>query len=147
MIGVVKVRSASIKELSVIGDMWKKLEPSSKYQDILKFYMIFRRYIFIAELDGNLVGFAAGSVKDDIRGHLSAIYVEELYRRHGIGQKLIESLENKFRRENFRKMTLEVKEDNYNAILFYERNDFICIGKKPRYYGTKDALFYLKELT
>jgi len=144
---MIKVKLASVKELSAIEEMWKKLEPSSKYKDILKFYMIFRRYIYIAEFNGNPIGFAAGSVKDDIRGHLSAIYVDEPYRRHGIGQKLINALEDKFRRENFRKMTLEVKEDNYSAISFYEKNNFVCIGKKPRYYGTKDALFYLKDLT
>lgn len=146
MYHMVKVRLASIKELSVIEEMWKKLEPSSNYRDILKFYMIFRRYIYIAELNDEPIGFAAGSIKEDSRGHLSAIYVKDIYRRHGVGKKLIETLENKFRKENFSKMTLEVKDDNYNAISFYEKHNFVCIGKKPRYYGTKDALFYLKKL-
>ncbi|BDC36308.1 GNAT family N-acetyltransferase [Candidatus Methanoliparum sp. LAM-1] len=146
MVDIIKVRLASVKELPYIEKMWKKLEPSNNYQDILIFYLMFRRYIYIAGLDNNPIGFAAGSIKNDIRGHLSAIYVEELYRRHGVGQKLINVLENKFRQENFKKMTLEVKEDNYNAISFYEKNNFVRIGKKPRYYGTKDALLYIKEL-
>jgi ribosomal protein S18 acetylase RimI-like enzyme len=107
--------------------------------------MLFRQYFYVYKNREKIIGFVAGSVKSDVRSHLSAIYVKEEFRKKGVGKNLLKTLETAFEKSNFSKITLEVKEDNKEAIEFYKGLGYAFAGKKPRYYGEKDALVYSKE--
>lgn len=52
--------------------------------------------------------------------YMDDLYVKEAYRRNGLGQKLIESVINKAREENCRKVRWQVSRWNRNAIDFYK---------------------------
>lgn len=141
------VKRALMRELPEIAKMWKELEPDNSHYDMVKFYMLFKQYFYVYKNREKIIGFVAGSVKSDVRSHLSAIYVKEEFRKKGVGENLLKTLEAAFEKSNFSKITLEVKEDNKEAIEFYKGLGYAFAGKKPRYYGEKDALVYSKELS
>ena len=53
--------------------------------------------------------------------YMDDLYVKPEYRRKGLGQKLIESVINKAKTDNCKKVRWQVSEWNQNAIDFYKR--------------------------
>jgi GNAT superfamily N-acetyltransferase len=77
---------------------------------------------FVAERDGDIVGFASVGPSRDERdiGELYAIYVDPHSWSNGVGRALIERAEQRLARE-FDEATLWVLSDNPRARRFYER--------------------------
>jgi len=82
-------RDISKKELGDIYDDFRKIEvqdgvpPSNQ-----------RRYQFVAEENGKIIGFASG-ITNHKWFYLSDMWVHEDYRRQGLGAKLLKLLEDK----------------------------------------------------
>lgn len=73
------------------------------------------------------------------------IAVNPKYQNQQIGTTLINYvINNKKTEEN--KIMLEVREDNINAIKFYQKNNFITINKRKKYYKDIDALIMERNL-
>ena len=71
------------------------------------------------------------------------IIVQKEYRNQGIGSSLI----NYSIKENkLKKLNLEVKESNINAIRFYESLNFKKIRTIKKYYGNENAYFMIKMI-
>lgn len=71
--------------------------------------------IFVAEEDGELLGFAAVQGED----YLGALFVLEEYWRKGIGKRLLNRCKKKYKR-----LTLNVYAENAGAVAFYEKMGF-----------------------
>ena len=142
------VRRAEDRDLDEIVRVWKSNIYSAVTPETIEFW--FRRnkkYFFVCELDGRIVGFVAGTVKSPERIHISGIAVDAEHRRKQIGSALLSTIERESYKEGFRKVTLEVRKSNEAAIKFYEKNGYRRTGVTPFYYfDGEDALNYEKSL-
>lgn len=99
------------------------------------------RFYIVAEVDGELVGYAGLMwVLDE--GHITTIAVKQAFRRKGIGSKLLETLIQKAKSLNLSFLTLEVRESNKAAQKLYEKFGFKIEGVRKKYYTRpqEDAL-------
>lgn len=90
--------------------------------------------------DNKLIGFIVFETIYEVMDILY-IVVDPVYRRNGIGSKLIEYLlENK----DYERIMLEVRCDNSNAIKLYKKYNFKIINIRKNYYMNNDA--YVMEM-
>jgi RimJ/RimL family protein N-acetyltransferase len=79
---------------------------------------------FVAEADGEVVGFASagpcGDADGEGRGELYALYVEPAHWGAGVGRELAAAADDALRALGFGEATLWVLEDNPRARRFYE---------------------------
>ncbi len=101
------------------------------------FYNIYSSWpnaFLVADINGKIVGFIAGSKLSSIEGRILLLAVEAPYRRRGIGTRLLEKFLNICLTENIKQVRLEVREDNYEAIRFYMNRGFVITSRIPHYY-------------
>ncbi len=86
---------------------------------------------FVAEYDGKLIGYAAGSVEKEIspiatilRGELENIYVEEKFRSKGVGKLLTNALVDWCQQQGAQAMTVSAYFYNEAAVEFYKACGF-----------------------
>jgi len=92
---------------------------------------------FVALLDNEIVGFAGvWKSVDDI--HITNIVTKISKRRLGIASKLLEKLITFSKNEHTTSLTLEVNENNIDAIKLYEKYHFKKIGIRKNYYGQNE---------
>ena len=94
--GKVKIREMTDEDISVVLDMDKKMVGEQRaitYRDPLSFYIGAELSVsFAAEVDGKVVGFALGRLRDPNTGWLQTLAVDPKYQHQGIGAKLVEAL-------------------------------------------------------
>jgi ribosomal protein S18 acetylase RimI-like enzyme len=89
----------------------------------------------VAEADGRMIGTVMGGF-DGRRGLVYHLAVAEPYRKQGVGNLLMEELENRLRLKGCIRCYLLVTTDNEPAIAFYERrgwkrmDDLYIYGKE-----------------
>jgi ribosomal-protein-alanine N-acetyltransferase len=96
---------------------------------------------WVAESAGRVFGFVAARMAADELEILN-LAVDPAERGKGIGSELLEQAIAFARRSGARRAFLEVRESNLTARRFYERRDFITVGRRPQYYQgpPEDAL-------
>jgi len=77
--------------------------------------------------------------------HITTLAVEKEYRRQGVASRLLEVLIEKALPMGARRLTLEVRPSNSEAIGFYEKWGFTVQGRRKSYYYDEDALIMTKE--
>jgi len=94
---------------------------------------------FVFEEDGKIFGFISSrGVAPDCE--LLNFAVDKNFTRRGTGQKLLSALKENLAQTGFKKITLEVNENNAAALALYQKNGFKIIGKRKGFYGGADAL-------
>ena len=88
----------------------------------------------VAEDAGQIVGFGGYWLIID-EAQITNIAVLEAYRNLGIGQAVFNEMLMGSELRGSIKMTLEVREDNFSAISFYQKNRFKKEGMRFHYYG------------
>lgn len=98
------------------------------------------RYL-VVEDKGQIIGYGGMWVIVD-EAHITNVAVLSEYRGRGVGQKLVTSLLNLAKKENCVAATLEVRVGNIVARRLYEKNGFVPVGIRPKYYTdtNEDAL-------
>ncbi len=95
---------------------------------------------FVAKHNTEIVGFA-GIWKSLDTFHLTNIVTKISKRNLGIASALLEKIINVSKSESATSLTLEVNENNFNAIKLYEKYNFKKIGIRKNYYGqNKNAI-------
>lgn len=94
----------------------------------------FQEQIFVAEVDGTIVGFSVvGRSRDDDAddsvGELYAIYIDAQSMNHGVGSALLEAGQVYLAQQGYALATLWVLETNQRARRFYERKGWAVDGK------------------
>ncbi len=147
-----RLRKATRSDVNGIIRLWKRnIKTVNTAADIAEFFETAEQYFFVAEARGSsgrtvLVGFIGGAIRSG-HGHVSGIAVAEEYRRRGVGEDLMRTLEDTFLNEAFRTVTLEVRVSNSDAIRFYEKQGFRPAYTVKAYYADgEDAFVYLKKL-
>ncbi len=96
---------------------------------------------------GTMVGFIVGLVEPDHTGHVTTLGVAPEHRRRRIAQKMMEKVEDGFRRRNVRIVRLEVRSINSNAQQLYRNLGYTVTQRLPRYYSNGgDGLLMIKAL-
>ncbi len=100
----------------------------------------------LAETDGALTGFFITQLVEGI-GYIVTLDVAPVYRRHGLGRRLMQAMEEAVRGAGASGVALHVFEGNSSAIQFYEQVGYEFVGIVQRFYGRGlDALLYRKRL-
>ena len=168
------IRPARDADLPQIIYVWQRnIRTANTAEDIAELFSQFKKFFFVASLHAptqeaereaeraekaegaaggkaEIVGFVAGSVKEDCgepQGHISGIAVEPAFRRRGIATALLKRCEEAFRREGFKRISLEVRPSNSAARSLYEKFGFKPAFVVRRYYADgEDALVYEKHI-
>jgi ribosomal-protein-alanine N-acetyltransferase len=95
------------------------------------------RRLFVAEVEGGLVGFAVGKVIGEGRdclGELESVVVDAEARRGGVGRALCEAVMDWCRGKGAVAMELEVRAGSTGAIALYGELGFVAVGRRSAYY-------------
>ena len=103
----------------------------------------------VYENEGHIVGYAVLMLAVD-EAELLDIAIDSTQQRHGWGRKLLEEMLELARRNEMRRMVLEVRVSNASAIELYRKAGFVDIGLRRDYYlaqnGCEDAILMGKDL-
>ena len=101
----------------------------------------------VAEDDGIIVGFITGlTMAQELQVHNIAVHPD--YQGRGIGRQLMEAVDALGRAGDYKRISLEVRQDNDIACKLYLSLGFKAVGTRKDFYGPgQDASLYTKELT
>ena len=101
--------------------------------------------LYTYSVDKNVVAFIQ---YEDIydRFELDNIYVLKEYRNKGIASTLMEFMINEGKNKNINNITLEVREDNVNAINLYKKYGFVEKAIRNNYYNNCNGILMEKEM-
>ena len=109
----------------------------------------------VAVYGGKIAGYVVGEMREIMfsgiphrfnMGHIMNIAVDTSHRRRGLGTRLMEEIESRFRERNATKVTLEVRESNTSARSFYQSRGYEETGRVRAYYPDEDAVIMSKTL-
>ena len=141
----INIRKANINDLIHIQNLNNSLFDLeySNYDSTLKLgwpfekdgeeYFIDRiknNLIFVAEINGKIVGYLAGSILEEISysvetfAELDNMYIDTNYRGYGIGSKLINEFKNYCKNIGIENIKVTAYSENKQAINFYMKNGF-----------------------
>lgn len=99
-----------------------------------------RSTVRVADISGEIAGFALGRVEHDALAHIITLDVVPEARRKGVGTGLMRAMHREFLRRNAEISILEVSVENTGALSFYERLRYRYACTLPGYYaGRIDA--------
>jgi len=97
---------------------------------------------------GAMVGFVIGLVEPDHTGHVTTVGVAPEHRRRHLARRLMQNVEEGFRRRNVRLVRLEVRSLNTAAQRLYKNFGYSVTQRLPKYYSNGgDGLLMLKSLS
>lgn len=106
------------------------------------------RVMYIALVDGQIVGLAAAKINWNQMAYLEDIKVGQDYRRQGIGWRLMDNIKEWAVAQRMIGIMLETQNNNVDACQFYERYGFLLGGMDKYLYrgvenhGEETALFW-----
>lgn len=102
---------------------------------------------WVAEREAGIIGFVIARLVGDEVEVLNLAIAPDM-RRAGAGSALLREALEWGKGAGAQRAFLEVRETNFAAILFYERNGFLGAGRRPRYYTSpiEDALVLAMHL-
>ena len=96
---------------------------------------------------GVMAGFVIGLVEPDRTGHVTTVGVAPEHRRRNLAKRLMQQVEEGFRKRNVRLVRLEVRTMNTPAQKLYESLGYTVTQRLPKYYSNGgDGLLMLKSL-
>jgi len=141
----INIRIANINDLSYIQELNNSLFELefNNFDDTLKVgwpfekegkeyfeYMINSQIIFIAQAEEKIVGYLAGTICKEVSyitesfAELDNMYINEEYRRFGIGTLLINEFKKYCKEKNIQNIKVTASAKNNKAINFYMKNGF-----------------------
>ncbi|QFT91127.1 Protease synthase and sporulation negative regulatory protein PAI 1 [Bacillus sp. THAF10] len=100
----------------------------SAYNDAMMHRRLEQSIVFVAEMEGKIVGFANFSgVKDEGKVELAAIYLYPEFQGNGIGTKLLEK--GIIYLDGVKEMYINVEKDNAIGKAFYEAKGFQVVSE------------------
>ena len=132
------IQVAELEKIS-FNDPWSVNSIASELDNPLAYWLV-------ADCDGQVAGYI-GSQTVMGETDMMNVAVHPDYRRHGIGEALVNALVNVLKEQGSRCLTLEVRASNEPAKKLYEKLGFYQVGVRPRYYRNprEDALILRKE--
>lgn len=144
MINIAEMKLSNLEEIKYIlttefDDFWNyeilKNELESKTS----------KYIVAKNENNEIVGFAGLKIILD-EADIMNIVTKKTFRHQGIGSLLLKELINISKDLNLKIITLEVNEENLEAINLYKKFSFEEIGFRKNYYKDKNGIIMTKKL-
>lgn len=90
--------------------------------------------VMVAEQDGEVVGVVVGTI-DGTHAYFYRLAVDPSHQGRGIGRKLVEAIENRFRQRGVNRVLIMVNQDNEKALPFYhslgyQLQKYVTLSKK-----------------
>ena len=110
-----------------------------------------------SELHNQFAHFYVGVYNEEVIGYLSVWMVEETvdvinfvidkrYQHNGYGIALFNKMVDEAKQKNMKEIMLEVKEHNYQAIKFYQKQAFEQISIRNNYYQDGSNALIMKKV-
>lgn len=97
--------------------------------------------------EGAMIGFVVGLIEPDRTGHITTLGVAPEHRRRGVANRMLEKVEDGFRRRGVALLRLEVRSVNTGAQELYHKLGYAVAQRLPRYYSNGgDGLLMIKSL-
>lgn len=111
------------------ADRWTYLYRTWDEYDVLHAYISDRQTSLVADLDGEIIGFALGTLIEKPRtawtyGYLVWFGVSEKFRGQGVAKKLLRRFTEQCIEAGARMMLVDTDAENEDAIAFFEKNGF-----------------------
>jgi len=123
-----KIREMTDDDLDLILALDRKLvgeERAITYRDPIDFYLGGEYAMsFVAEVDGNIVGFVLGRLRDPNTGWLQAVAIDPEYRRLGIGNKLVAALVDRCHSKGAKTLNTLVSLRDWSMLSFMRSLEF-----------------------
>ncbi|MCW3977490.1 MAG: GNAT family N-acetyltransferase [Candidatus Bathyarchaeota archaeon] len=136
----ITIRQACLNDLETLCKIEEECftrEPFSEEQ--IAFFLGSSKAVSLkAQVDGEIAGFVLGLIERSgnlLVGHIYTLDVAPRYRRIGIGVRLLEEVENSFRREDAEACVLEVRVSNLVARKLYRKQGYIEHRKLDNFYA------------
>lgn len=91
---------------------------------------------WVLEKDHELIGFAILRMEND-KAHIMNMCVSPIFRRKGLGRRIMLHLLSTARKKHARTAWLEVRKNNRDAILLYRKLGFRATSIRKNYYLTR----------
>lgn len=151
---MVVLRNFSITDLDEIEKLERKVFPEGAY-DLQLLHSIFTDMHSINEialLNGKIVGYVVAIILDRSMADIENIAVDPDHSRSGIGTDLIKSIEKKLYALGVRRIVLEVRDKNTEAITFYRKHGYAVMEFLKNYYveryrGSRGGYRMIKNLS
>lgn len=143
----IKIMKMSLSDLEEIKDILTTEFDDFWNEETLRSELLSSssRYI-VAKKENQIVGFAGLKIVFE-QADLMNIVTRKTYRNQGIATLLLKNLISLSESLNVTSITLEVNEDNFNAISLYKKFGFKEIGIRRKYYKEKTAIIMARKLT
>ena len=136
-----KAHVASVANLEKIcfSDPWSEKSVGEELKNELSLWLV--------AMEGERLAGYVGSQTVLGETDMMNVAVDPVFRRQGLGEKLIQSLIEQLKAAGSHCLTLEVRATNTPAIALYSKMGFQEIGRRPKYYRNprEDALILRKE--
>ena len=132
---LIRIREVKPGDMQAVLEIEYRCFPDPYPLSLLdQLYRSYPNGFIVVELNGEVVGYAIGTMRWGGVGHVLAIAVDPPYRRRGIGSMLMENLLGRLRAGGAKKIRLEVRKSNLDAKQFYLALGFREEGEIPYYY-------------
>ena len=142
-----KIENATISDLPEITRLWKAFimddTTQEKIESMQKDQRGRRDRVLICRVDNEIIGFIAYNIKEGA-GHVAGIAIMPGFREKRYGTLLLERMERDLSGHGYDRITLEVREDNSEAVGFYKASGYDIIDKQKGYYRDIDAFIFRK---
>ena len=141
-INMCKIIQVTVKDLTKINELEKQLNLNKTKLNFFNQTLLNENFKFIKLVsEKEIIGFLQFSWnKSDC--DIISIGVIKKFQRLNYGKKLVEHLKNL----NFKNIYAEVSINNKNAIIFYQRLNFLRIGVRKNYYNNQKTDAILLKL-
>jgi ribosomal protein S18 acetylase RimI-like enzyme len=134
----IAIRLAGIDDLAAIFHLGERVFTSQDYSNLYRTWDEYEvtslfnmepEFIFVAELEGRVIGFAMGTTIEKARsawsyGHLVWLGVEPAFARSGVGSMLFDRFREQMEQKGVRMLLVDTQADNEPAIRFFRRKGF-----------------------
>jgi len=134
----IEIRTAAIDDLAAIFHLGEKVFTSQEFSNLYRTWDEYEvthlfnsesEYVLVAEADGQVIGFAMGTVIEKARsawnyGHLLWLGVDPDYARQGIASLLFDRFREIMEEAGIRMLMVDTQADNTPAVKFFQRKGF-----------------------
>lgn len=141
-------RNMTEEDIEQVADLERRIfsDPWTS-QGIYETFCQNQAFIVVAEQDEKVVGYGIiYCVLDE--GEIVRIAVDETVRRQGVGRRILDYACECCKKENVKRLLLDVRESNASARSFYEQYGFLVDGMRKNFYEkpNENAVLMSKEL-
>lgn len=143
---IYRATEKDLKSVSVLANkMWNESSIQDLENEFKNVLVSYDNAVYIAEQNGNPIGFAHCSLRKDYVegtesspvGYLEGVFVEDEYRRKGLAKELVYECEEWARQKGCIEFASDCELDN---------KDSICFHKKIGFTEANRIVCYVKEL-